>query len=186
MWRDTLAEMEIKLSCSCGQRVLVDSSAGGQQFNCPACSAIMVVPTTEESPVTPLLTPEPAHAQFPNATSIELMCVGNAGNGYINAQIFVAWFEVQIEEEKKHVEVIQHQIPIKNYRREGRVNFCEFDIPNDAVCFVRRHIQTRPNIEENRFFRIQDGQFSALADGFPFDYGRLFLSDYQGYSVRIS
>lgn len=37
--------MNIKLSChSCGQHVVVDSSAGGSTFNCPNCSTQIVVP----------------------------------------------------------------------------------------------------------------------------------------------
>ncbi len=36
--------MEIKFSCSCGQRVAVDSAAGEQQFPCPCCGATLAVP----------------------------------------------------------------------------------------------------------------------------------------------
>jgi hypothetical protein len=55
--------MEAKLACSCGQHVLVDLAAGGQEFNCPACGAIMVVPTeAEASPVLPIQAEAPPEA----------------------------------------------------------------------------------------------------------------------------
>jgi len=140
----------------------------------------MTVPTLNEAP--PPLPP----AQTPNATTIELMCVGNAGNGYINAQIMVTWFEVLVNHEKKHVEVTGHNIPIKRYRREQRVNFCEFDIPDGAVCHVYRHIQTRPDIQEMKFYKLQDGKFVPLADGCAADFSRFFLSDFKGYSFQMT
>ena len=176
--------MEIKLACVCGQRMLVDSSAGGQHFDCPTCKRSMTVPVFGEAAALPPLEPE-GMAPLPETTSIELMCVGNAGKGYINAQIMVLWFEVLINHSDKHVEVIQHYIPIKRYRRELRVNFCEFDIPNGAVCHVTRHIQTRPNIEERKFFNVQNGQFYCLCDGLAFDFPRFFLNELQGYSFRV-
>ena len=53
-------------------------------------------------------------------TKVELTCVGNAGGGYINAQIRVLWFEVLVDEARKAVDVIEHYLPIKSHRREKR------------------------------------------------------------------
>ena len=119
-------------------------------------------------------------------TVIEFTCVGNAGKGYINAQIQVSWFEVAaVDHENRIVDVVQHHIPIKAHRREHRINFCEFDIPDDTVCFVRRHIQTNPNIEEHTFFKVQKGHFHALAEGWPADFAKLFMQDFNEYRIRF-
>jgi putative phage-type endonuclease len=44
--------MDIKFSCSCGQRLAVDSEAAGQQFPCPCCGVTLTVPeaVTNASP----------------------------------------------------------------------------------------------------------------------------------------
>ena len=114
------------------------------------------------------------------------MCVGNAGNGYINAQIMISWFEVLANHENKHFEVIGHHIPMKKFRREQRVNFCESGHPTSEVCHVYRHVQTRLDIQEQRFFKIHDGKFHPLADGCAADFAKFFLRDYKEYSYRMT
>src|SRR5712664_2713681 len=55
--------MEIKFSCSCGQKVAVDSSAGGQTFPCPSCQNTLTVPeiVQETKPEKPQLTVHVCH-----------------------------------------------------------------------------------------------------------------------------
>lgn len=45
--------MEIKITCGCGQSVLVNASAAGQAFRCPDCGNPLTVPELVESPILP-------------------------------------------------------------------------------------------------------------------------------------
>jgi putative phage-type endonuclease len=116
-------------------------------------------------------------------TKVELTCVGNAGGGYINAQIRVLWFEVLVDEARKAVDVIEHYLPIKSHRREKRVNFCEYEVPERVVCFYERHVQPKPNVNESKYFRVEDGAFQDLGDGAQCDFCSRFLSEYASYDI---
>jgi putative phage-type endonuclease len=116
-------------------------------------------------------------------TKVELTCVGNAGGGYINAQIWVLWFEVLVDEARKAVDVIEHYLPIKSHHREKRVNFCEYEVPEGVVCFYERHVQTKPNVNESKYFRIEDGAFKDFGDGGQCDFCSRFLSEYTNYDI---
>jgi hypothetical protein len=128
------------------------------------------------------LTEPEAPSQAPNTTTIEFTCVGNARKNYINAQISVYWFDVKVDTQKKTVLVIHRFIPMKSYHRESRVNYCQYQIPNEVICIVMRHVQTKPDTHEYRFFKVQDGKFHSLAEGCIADFTRFFLQDYKGYS----
>ena len=114
---------------------------------------------------------------------VELTCVGNAGGGYINAQIRVLWFEVLIDEVRRAIDVIEHYLPIKSHRREKRVNFCEYEVPEGVVCFYERHVSTKPNMNESKYFRIEDGVFQDLGDGAQGGFCSRFLSEYASYDI---
>jgi putative phage-type endonuclease len=115
---------------------------------------------------------------------VELTCVGNAGGGYINAQIRVLWFEVLVDEARMAVDVIEHLLPMKSHRREKRVNFCEYEVPEGVVCFYERHVSTKPNVNESKYFRIEGGAFQDLGDGAQCDFCSRFLSEHRGYDIR--
>jgi putative phage-type endonuclease len=116
-------------------------------------------------------------------TKVELTCVGNAGGGYINAQIRVLWFEVLVDEARRAVDVIEHYLPIKSHRREKRVNFCEYEVPEGVVCFYERHVSTEPNVNESKYFRIEDGAFQDLGVGAQCDFCSRFLSEHASYDI---
>ena len=116
-------------------------------------------------------------------TKLELTCMGNAGGGYINAQIQVVWFEVLVDHAQKRVDVIEHHLPIKNHRREKRINICEFQVPEGEVCFYARHVQTKPNAYESRFFRMDNGEFQVLGEGAQADFCSHFLGEYKDYAI---
>jgi DNA polymerase-3 subunit epsilon len=175
--------IEIKLACSCGQRVLVDSTASGLEFNCPACGAVMHVPSMAQSHDAEPAIERPGQQLGRTTTKVELMCVGNSGGGYINAQVHVMWFEVLVDEARRMVDVIEHCLPIKSHRREKRINFCEYDVPEGVVCFYYRHVQTKPDVYESRFFRVDNGEFQALGNGAQCDFYTSYLGEYRGYDI---
>ncbi len=125
----------------------------------------------------PRVEPAPATAK------VELTCVGNAGGGYIHAQIHVVWFEVLVDETRKMVDVVEHYLPIKSHRREKRVNFCEYEVPEGVICFYERHVQTKPNVNESKYFTIEGGAFRDLGDGAQCDFCSRFLTEYSGYDT---
>jgi hypothetical protein len=121
-------------------------------------------------------------------STIELACVGNAGQGYINAQCSVEWYEILANPEQRKVEVIFRNVPMKDFRREKRVNLCRFDVPEGKICCYHRHVQTKPNINERKWFRLDEGQFTELAGDFAgCHFAQLFLNDYirLGYDCTI-
>jgi putative phage-type endonuclease len=180
----TTHSVEIKIACDCGQHLALDSANGGQEFVCPACSRTLRVPKlTLVDPVPSTAASAPLPVPGCPTTKMELMCVGNAGSGYINAQIRVLWFELLVDEQHKKVDVIEHHLPIKGHRRENRVNYCEYEVPEGVICFYDRHVQTKPNVRECRFFRVENGQFQGMGDGAPCDFYTRFLNDYRGYDI---
>jgi hypothetical protein len=118
-------------------------------------------------------------------TTIELECVGNFGNGYINAQCSVSWFEVSVNDDKNELDCIQHDLPMRDYRRKARINYCRYEIPAGVICCYRRAIQTNPRTEESKWFRVDGGQCAILGDiiGGTSSFIEKFLSSYieRGY-----
>jgi putative phage-type endonuclease len=109
--------------------------------------------------------------------------VGNAGGGYLNAQIRVLWFEILVDHAQKRVDVIELYLPIKNHRRQNRINLCEYEVPEGVVCFYDRHVTTKPNTYERTFFRIDGGQFHNLGDDVQNDFFTRFLGEYGDYDT---
>lgn len=120
---------------------------------------------------------------------IELVCVGNDGGGYIKAQCRVGWIEVLVDDKKKLLDCKDTFIPMKNYRREDRINYCRYDIPQGVICYYNRSIQTNPRMEEEKWFRVEDGQLVILGDtvGGVFSFPELFLQEFlkKGYRYRM-
>ena len=79
--------------------------------------------------------------------------------------------------------MIEHYLPIKSHRREKRVNFCEYQVPEGVVCFYELHVQTKPNTNESKYFRIENGAFTDLGDGAQCDFCSRFLSEYTSYDI---
>jgi putative phage-type endonuclease len=121
-----------------------------------------------------------------NTTKMELSCVGNAGGGYINAQIRVVWFEVLANTDRKQVDVVEHHLEIKELRRENRVNYCTYHVPDGVTCYYERYVQTKPKLHERKFFRFQDGVFQDLGEGGQEEFVQRFLQDYGTYSVCVA
>lgn len=67
---------------------------------------------------------------------------------------------------RKKVEAIYRLVPMKDFRREKRINYCRFDVPEGRICCYYRHVQTKPNLDERKWFRLDDGQFTELAGNF--------------------
>lgn len=40
-------DMDLKFACSCGQHLVVEASAAGQEFSCPSCGTVLLVPAAE-------------------------------------------------------------------------------------------------------------------------------------------
>lgn len=118
-------------------------------------------------------------------TKVELTCVGNAGSGYLQTQIRVVWFEVLVNKERRWVDVIEHDLPIKSHRRENRINYCTYEIPEGVVCFFERYVQTKPRVHERKFFQMLDGEFKDLGEGVQFDFVARFLGEYEGWNVCV-
>jgi predicted RNA-binding Zn-ribbon protein involved in translation (DUF1610 family) len=74
--------MDIKVTCpSCGQRLVVDSTAVGQQTNCPTCSTAFVVPAVARTESSPLATPPDTRRRGAAISSLvlgilSLLCFG--------------------------------------------------------------------------------------------------------------
>jgi hypothetical protein len=126
-------------------------------------------------------------------TTIELACVGNAANGYVNAQCMVEAFEIFASESERTIDVCLRGIKMKDYERKDRVNYCRFEVPEGEICRYVRRIQIKPYLQERKWFRIVEGQLVELADdpkeicpGWSF--ARMLAKDYvsQGYSFRFT
>jgi hypothetical protein len=123
-----------------------------------------------------------------NTTTIELVCVGNDGNGYIKAQCRVGWFEVALNEDERKVQFVDHFIPMREYRRKNRVNYCRYEIPEGVICYYHRAIETKPRKEESRWFRVDDGKFTILGDivGGTSSFAQVFLHQYVASRYEFS
>lgn len=121
-------------------------------------------------------------------TTLELECVGNAGNGYINAQCLVLWFEVLVNEDQKKVRCISHYLTMKDYRRKDRINYCRFDVPEGVICCYIRSVQTKPSKQESKWFRIDNAQVAILGDvvGGTCSFVKMFLQKYKHYDYEMS
>lgn len=178
------APNELKMTCECGQRIQLDANNSQQELTCPACGKQMRAPGREQGsiPAPGSLRPEAPPAQCTTA-KLELTCVGNAGGGQINTKIRLFWFEVLVNEDQKRVQVVEHHVALKSHRREKRINICEYEVPEGVVCFYERHVQTKPKLYEQKFFKLENGQFQDLGDGAQSDFYTKFLAAYEGYQI---
>ena len=117
-------------------------------------------------------------------TPIELVCVGNYG------LCWVTWHEVLVNDEKKKLGIVCHSAPLKTKRREQRLNYMTFDVPEGVVCRYNRYVCVKPQTYEERWFKVQDGQFVDLGsvDRNSTDYAQVYLQEFirSGYDIISS
>jgi hypothetical protein len=88
--------MDLKLACfSCGQNILVDSSAGGTTVTCPNCSTQLSVPVIVASPgssaVSPAVTP-PRNAWLRRTPRVALYLLGIAVGSLLVLHLLIYLF----------------------------------------------------------------------------------------------
>jgi hypothetical protein len=129
-----------------------------------------------------------------NTATVEIVCVGNAGKGYINANCLVQGCDIQLDHEKKEIIHSEYEfILMKEFYRKDRVNYCRFEIPDGAYCNYCRTIQIKPRIQERKWFRIENGKMIILGDvttglwtGFALDiYFGKYKNIYRIHSKKI-
>jgi hypothetical protein len=176
----------------CNRVFLVPWESSNRLMKCPHCSKTVFCDRLAQLKFEDdTLPPESVPLPLPEGpiTKIELQCVGTAGGGYIFSQCTVMWFHIAINHESKTVQVKEHRIPIGSYSRVNLVNVVWFDVPENVICYYRRHAQVKPSIEETRYFWVKDGQFIDFGEQtgvLAFDFPKRFLSEYKRYTITMS
>lgn len=125
--------MEIKFSCACGQRVAVDSSAGGQQFPCPSCGQPLEVP------------------QQARSASLFSILKGKAEQflspvPLVNSEMETAYEDRITEKQRQYLmDLGETDIPSTKYEASQRLVVILTPIESWLrACFRERHILDRP------------------------------------------
>lgn len=117
-------------------------------------------------------------------SKLELVCVGNC------AVCGVVWYEVLFNYPAKRIGIIEQRLlPVKK-RRENRINYLTFDVPEGVICSYDRYVCVKPQTYEYRWFKMEDGQFIDLGEikGGTSSYTELYLKQFvrDGYSILCS
>jgi hypothetical protein len=155
-------------------------------IDCPYCSNSVFCDPLALRKIDGSINPATLPPKVPESktTKLELLCVGNTANGYIHAQISVRWYEMRVDDANRVIQMIGHCLPIRSYRRQERVNYCWFDIPEGVICHYQRRAQVKPHVEERRWFRINEGQLVDLGGSLSFDFAQ-YYPQYRHYSFSI-
>jgi hypothetical protein len=176
----------------CGCRFIVPWEKKDELMDCPFCSQPVFADRTglvhldegfNPSNLPPIILP------YDKTTKLELLCMGNAGAGYIHDQVGVRWYEPQPDEINQSVLVQGRLLPIRNFYRKDRINYCWFDVPENYLCWYFRHAQTKPTVEERRCFYMHEGQFCDLGEvtgGITFELFKRFYPQYKKWDVTFS
>ena len=151
----------------CGRRFVVPWEKKDELMNCPFCSQPVFADRKGLVHLEEGFNPEnlpPIIQPYNKTTKLELLCAGNAGSGYINAQIGVIWHEPQPDETSQKLLMQGKWLPIRNFYRKERINYCWFDVPDGYLCCYFRRAQIKPNVEERRCFYMNAGQFVDLGE----------------------
>ena len=98
-------------------------------------------------------------------TIIEIACPADANNAYVHDQCIVSGCDIQIDHEKKEITCNVYQsISMAGHTTENQVNYCKFEIPENAYCNYVRTIQAKPPVQERKWFRVENGEMIVLAD----------------------
>ena len=139
----------------CGHRFIVPWEKKDELMNCPFCSQSVFADQIGLVHLDEGFNPENLPMiilPYDKTAKLELLCKGNAGAGYIHAQVGVQWYEPQPDEINRTLLMDGKWLPIRNFFRKERTNYCWFDVPEGYLCLVFRRAQIRPDIEERRSF----------------------------------
>jgi hypothetical protein len=113
-------------------------------------------------------------------SKFELVCVGNY------PMCSVTWHEVLFNHPAKKIGIISHQLLPKEKRREKRINYVTFEVPEEEICSYRRYVCVKPQTFEYKWFRMEAGQFIDLGEVIgTTSYAELYLNEFvrDGYSI---
>jgi|ERR1035437_893621 hypothetical protein len=100
-----------------------------------------------------------------NTTTVEIVCVGSFSNNYIHESCRINSIEVTIDHLGKEIRLDEYpSLPIVEFTRKDRVNYCKFEILDDAFGWYRRPIQTKPYKVEKKWFKVENGNLIVLGD----------------------
>ncbi len=175
----------------CGRRFIVPWEKKDELMKCPFCLQSVFADRIglvhiEEGVTSERLPPIiPAY----KTSKLELLCVGNVGSGYIHAQVRVMWYEPEPDEVSRTLVMKGKHLPIRNFYRKARINYCWFDVPEGYVCWYFRHAQTKPDVQETRCFYLSDGQYYDLGEvvgGLILEVVQRFYPQYRKWAITIS
>jgi len=149
-----------------------------------------VVPCPHCGWKTPLYKPavfKPANLTTINLTTIIIETVGNHKQ-YVRNLCEVGAIGLQIDHARKEVTAIEYDhIPMLGCTRIGRVNHCEFEVPEEFYCWYVRKAEIRSRLKECRWFIVENGQINILREMYhPKCYGLLYqiFPDCSGYKIN--
>ena len=127
---------------------------------------------------TPLYKPavfKPANLTTINLTTIIIETVGNHKK-YLRQLCEVGAVGLQIDHARKEVTAIEYDhIPMLGCTRIGRVNHCEFEVPEEFYCWYVRKADIKARLNECRCFKVENGQINILGETYrPDCYGLLY------------
>ena len=98
--------------------------------------------------------------------TIGIECVGRHSRFEIEfGNCLVKSIEVEIDHVSKIIQANEYgPMPLVEVTRKDKINYCKFEVFDDAFGYYTRKIQTRPAKKEHKLFRVQNGQLSILGD----------------------
>lgn len=176
---------------ACRRNFIVPWNKKDELMNCPFCSQPVFTDRealvhTEEGTAPESI---PQIVTSYKTSKLELPCVGNAGAGYIQAQVGVMWHK-PIPDDLNHKLLMEGKwLPIRKFYRKERINYCKFEVPEGYLCWYHRHAQIKPRIEERRCFYMNDSQFFDLGEVtgmLTFELVQRFYPQYRNWNISIS
>jgi hypothetical protein len=130
---------------------------------------------------------KPAILTTINLTTIIIEAVGNHKK-YVHQLCEVGAVGLQIDHTRKEVTAIEYDnIPMLECTRIGRVNHCEFEVPEGFYCWYVRHAEIKARLNEYRWFIVENGQINILGERFGYDcFGllRRIFPDWSEYKIN--
>lgn len=99
-------------------------------------------------------------------TVVEIECVGwNSRDRIELGNCHVKSIEVEIDHVNRIIQLNEYgPMPLVGLTTENKINYCKFEVFDDALGWYRRKIQTSPAKEECKFFQVQNGQLTVLGN----------------------
>jgi len=174
----------------CRHRFIVHYQKKDELVSCPSCSQSVFADRQALVHLEDGVVPESIPPIIPSykTTKLELLCVGNVNSGLIHAQVGVKWYEPHPDNLGCRLSILGRWLPVRNYYRKERTNYCWFDIPDGYLCWYHRHAQTKPLVEEKRCFYMKDGNYIDLGEvteRLTFELVEQFYPQYGKWGITI-